>query len=76
MSRLRVAIVGGSGYAAGELVRLLLFHPRVEVTQVASGSHAGQYLHSIHPNLRKQTALRFCHPNDLTSCNLLLLRSE
>ena len=73
MSRLRVAIVGGSGYTAGELVRLLLFHPRVEVTQVASGSHAGQYLHSIHPNLRKQTQLRFCHPDDLTSCDLLLL---
>ena len=73
MSRLRVAIVGGSGYTAGELVRLLLFHPRVEVTQVASASHAGQYLHSIHPNLRKQTQLRFCHPDDLTSCDLLFL---
>jgi N-acetyl-gamma-glutamyl-phosphate/LysW-gamma-L-alpha-aminoadipyl-6-phosphate reductase len=73
MSRLQVAIVGGSGYAAGELARLLLFHPRVELTQVASSSHAGQYLHSVHPNLRKQSALRFCHPDDLTSCDLLLL---
>ena len=73
MSRLRVAIVGGSGYTAGELVRLLLFHPQVELTQVASSSHAGQYLHSIHPNLRKQTNLRFTHPDDLTSCDLLLL---
>ncbi len=73
MSRLRVAIVGGSGYTAGELARLLLFHPRVELTQVASSSHAGQYLHSVHPNLRKLSALRFCHPDDLTSCDLLLL---
>lgn len=73
MSRLRVAIVGGSGYTAGELARLLLFHPQVELTQVASSSHAGQYLHSAHPNLRKQSALRFCHPDDLTSCDLLFL---
>jgi len=73
MSRLRVAIVGGSGYAGGELIRLLLFHPQVELTQVASSSRAGQYLHSAHPNLRKVTSLRFCRPDDLTTCNLLFL---
>src|SRR6266516_3562070 len=73
MSRLRVAIVGGSGYAGGELARLLLFHPRVELTQVASNSHAGQYLHSVHPNLRRLCSLRFCHPDDLTSCDLVFL---
>ncbi|HEU0003214.1 MAG TPA: N-acetyl-gamma-glutamyl-phosphate reductase [Ktedonobacteraceae bacterium] len=73
MSRLRVAIVGGSGYTAGELARLLLFHPQVELTQVVSSSHAGQYLHSAHPNLRKQSLLKFCHPDDLTSCDLLFL---
>lgn len=73
MSRLRVAIAGGSGYTAGELIRLLLFHPQVELTQVASSSHAGHYLHSVHPNLRKLTSLRFCHPNDLSSCNVLFL---
>jgi len=73
MNRLQVAIVGGSGYTGGELARLLLFHPQVELTQVASSSHAGHYLHSVHPNLRKQSALRFCHPDDLTSCDLLFL---
>jgi N-acetyl-gamma-glutamyl-phosphate/LysW-gamma-L-alpha-aminoadipyl-6-phosphate reductase len=73
MNRLRVAIAGGSGYTAGELARLLLFHPQVELTQVASSSSAGHYLHSIHPNLRKQSTLRFCHPDDLTSCDLLFL---
>ncbi len=36
MSQLRVAIVGGSGYTGEELVRLLLFHPQVELSQVAS----------------------------------------
>lgn len=73
MSRLRVAIVGGSGYAGGELARLLLFHPQVELTQVASSSHAGHYLHSVHPNLRRLCSLRFCHPDDLTSCDIVFL---
>ncbi len=73
MSTVRVAIVGGSGYTGGELLRLLLFHPQVELAQVASASHAGQYVHSTHPNLRKLCTLRFCHPNDLTSCDLLFL---
>src|SRR3984893_54795 len=73
MNRLQVAIAGGSGYTGGELARLLLFHPQVELTQVASSSSAGHYLHSTHPNLRKQSTLRFCHPDDLTSCDLLFL---
>ncbi len=73
MSRLRVAIVGGSGYTGGELIRLLLFHPQVELTQIASGSQAGHFVHSAHPNLRKVTTLRFCHPDDLTSCDALFL---
>ncbi|MBA2392979.1 MAG: N-acetyl-gamma-glutamyl-phosphate reductase [Ktedonobacteraceae bacterium] len=73
MSQLHVSIVGGSGYTGGELIRLLLFHPNVELTQVASGSRAGQYVHSAHPNLRKITSIRFCHPDDLTSCDVLFL---
>ncbi|HLI08498.1 MAG TPA: N-acetyl-gamma-glutamyl-phosphate reductase [Ktedonobacteraceae bacterium] len=72
-NRIRAAIVGGSGYTGGELVRLLLFHPNVELMQVASSSHAGHYLHSVHPNLRKLSMLRFCHPDDLSSCDILFL---
>jgi N-acetyl-gamma-glutamyl-phosphate/LysW-gamma-L-alpha-aminoadipyl-6-phosphate reductase len=73
MSGLRVSIVGGSGYTGGELTRLLLFHPQVELAQVVSASHAGQYVQSAHPNLRRVTTLRFAHPDDLTSCDVLLL---
>ncbi len=73
MNRIRVAIVGGSGYTAGELLRVLLFHPQVEITQVASSSHAGYYVHSVHPNLRKLCSLRFCHTDDLSSCDVLFL---
>jgi N-acetyl-gamma-glutamyl-phosphate/LysW-gamma-L-alpha-aminoadipyl-6-phosphate reductase len=73
MSRIRVAIVGGSGYTAGELLRILLFHPQVEIVQVASSSSAGQYVYSSHPNLRGVTSLRYCHPDDLTASDLLFL---
>lgn len=73
MSRIRVAIVGGSGYTAGELLRILLFHPQVEIVQVASSGHAGQFIHSTHPNLRGVTALRYCRPDDLATCDLLFL---
>src|SRR5919109_2939244 len=73
MSRLRVSIVGGSGFTGGELVRLLLFHPQVELAQVASSSRAGHYLHSVHPNLRKLSTLRFCRPDELTNCDVLFL---
>lgn len=73
MSRVRVAIVGGSGYTAGELLRILLFHPQVEIVQVASSGHAGQFVYSTHPNLRGVTALRYCRPDDLTTCDLLFL---
>ena len=73
MNRQRIAIVGGSGYTGGELARLLLYHQHVELTQVTSNSHAGHYLHSVHPNLRKISTLRFSHPDDLTSCDILFL---
>jgi N-acetyl-gamma-glutamyl-phosphate/LysW-gamma-L-alpha-aminoadipyl-6-phosphate reductase len=50
--QVRAAIVGGSGYTGGELARLLLNHPRVQLSQIVSSSHAGKYLHHLHPNLR------------------------
>lgn len=73
MKRQRVAIVGGSGYTGGELARLLLYHPHVELTQVASNTYAGHYLHSVHPNLRKISMLRFSHPDELTTCDVLFI---
>ncbi|OYT69609.1 MAG: N-acetyl-gamma-glutamyl-phosphate reductase [Chloracidobacterium sp. CP2_5A] len=48
---LRVAVVGASGYIGGEIVRLLLDHPRVEVIAVTSRDSAGKALDAIHPNL-------------------------
>jgi N-acetyl-gamma-glutamyl-phosphate reductase len=47
----RVAVAGASGYAGGELLRLLAGHPDLELTTVSAGSSAGKPITSIHPNL-------------------------
>ena len=70
---LRASIVGGSGYGGGEVVRLLLSHPQVEIAQVTSESHVGQYLYNVHPNLRGRTALQFTSLDQLTECDVLFL---
>ncbi len=70
---MKVSIVGASGYTGGELLRLLLFHPKVEVAQVTSESHAGEYVHQQHPNLRKRTHLQFTSRNALGPCDVLFL---
>jgi N-acetyl-gamma-glutamyl-phosphate/LysW-gamma-L-alpha-aminoadipyl-6-phosphate reductase len=69
----RVSIVGASGYTGGELLRLLLFHPGVEIAQATSESHAGEYIHQQHPNLRKRTQLQFVSQSALQPCDLLFL---
>jgi N-acetyl-gamma-glutamyl-phosphate reductase len=51
MRMLRVAVAGASGYAGGEVLRLLLGHPDVEVGAVTAASSAGQRLGTIHPHL-------------------------
>lgn len=73
MSKIKVSIVGGSGYAGGELLRILLGHPHAEVAQVTSESSAGKYVHTRHPNLRKVTGLKFSSLAMLEPCDLLLL---
>lgn len=70
---IRASIVGGAGYAGGELIRLLHSHPEVEIGQVASGSRAGRFVHSVNPNLRKTVQLKYCSPDELAACDLLFL---
>lgn len=70
---LRVGIVGASGYTGGELLRLLLFHPQVSIVQATSESHAGEFIHQQHPNLRKRTSLQFVSQAALQPCDLLFL---
>lgn len=68
-----VSIVGGSGYAGGELLRLLLQHPEVSVRQVTSRHFAGQPVSLVHPNLRGLTSLVFCAPEEVKPCDVLFL---
>ncbi len=68
-----VGIVGASGYTGGELLRLLLSHPQVQVTQVTSEHHLGEYVYSLHPNLRKRTTMRFVSRQSLQPCDVLYL---
>jgi len=70
---IRAAIVGGSGFTGGELLRLLHFHPEVEVTQITSREHAGRYVYTVHPNMRAATKLQFIHPDALEESDILFL---
>jgi LysW-gamma-L-alpha-aminoadipyl-6-phosphate/LysW-L-glutamyl-5-phosphate reductase len=72
MSALRVSIVGASGYAGGELLRLLLGHPDVTIGQATSESNTGRYWHALHPNLRGHAQERFVSIADLEPCDVLL----
>jgi len=67
------SIVGASGYAGGELLRLLLDHPNVEISQATSERNAGSFVHFTHPNLRGRSKLKFSSVNDLEPCDLLFL---
>ena len=69
----KAAVIGASGYAGGELLRLLLGHPDIELVQAISRSQAGRYLYQAHPNLRKQTVLKFEPAEDLKDLDLLFL---
>ncbi len=70
---IKVSIVGASGYGGGELLRLLLFHPEIEIRQVTSESLAGKPVGRSHPNLRRVTDLKFNAMADLEPCDVLCL---
>ncbi|HVU74413.1 MAG TPA: N-acetyl-gamma-glutamyl-phosphate reductase [Mycobacteriales bacterium] len=55
----RVAVAGASGYAGGELLRLLSAHPEVELAALAAGSSAGEPVAAVHPQLRSLAGRRF-----------------
>ena len=68
---MKVSIVGASGYGGGELLRLLLQHPRIEVHQCTSERFVGKPVTRLHPNLRKRTALKFSSVQELEETDLL-----
>lgn len=72
-NKITVSIIGGSGYAGGELLRLLLFHQNIIISQVTSRRFAGLSVSKAHPNLRKISNLIFCKQEELTECDLLFI---
>ncbi|MFF1715964.1 N-acetyl-gamma-glutamyl-phosphate reductase [Streptomyces sp. NPDC058268] len=70
---LKVAVAGASGYIGGELLRLLLGHPEVEVAAATSNRYAGRRVDTAHPNLRSVTDLTFISPDDLGTYDVLFL---
>jgi len=57
--RFKAAVIGGSGYGGGELIRRLLLHPEVELARVASIDLVGEPLSAAHPNLEGRSSLVF-----------------
>ena len=70
---IKATILGASGYTGGELLRLLIPHPKVEVVQATSRQKLGEYVYQTHPNLRKQTTLKFTDPSELEPTDVLFL---
>lgn len=59
MSKIRVGIIGSAGYTGGELLRILIFHPNVEIVFANSASNAGNKLYDVHNDLFGDTELEF-----------------
>ena len=57
--KIRAGIIGGAGYTGGELVRLLLNHPAIEISFVQSKSNAGNVLSKVHEDLAGETEMVF-----------------
>ncbi|NLZ18678.1 MAG: N-acetyl-gamma-glutamyl-phosphate reductase [Bacteroidales bacterium] len=72
---IKVGIIGGAGYTAGELLRILVNHPEVEIVFVHSASNAGNYLYEVHGGLFGDTQLRFSDRWDLAAIDVLFLCS-
>ena len=70
---IKVGVVGGTGYTGVELLRLLVMHPKVELSMVTSRSEAGQKVSDMFPNLRGHTDVIFTEPDAavLAECDMV-----
>ena len=68
---IKVGIIGGAGYTAGELIRLLLGHPEVEIMFVHSSSNAGNRITDVHAGLLGETELMFTDEMPFEEIDLL-----
>jgi len=72
---IKAGIIGGAGYTAGELIRILLNHPEVEISFVHSESNAGNYLHDVHEGIFGETGMCFTDKVGLGGIDVLFLCS-
>ena len=70
---MKIGVVGASGYAGGELLRLLAGHPEFEAAVIAAGSNAGEEITSIHPQLSNYAGRKFVDTDPANLQNLDLL---
>ncbi len=70
---IKAGIVGATGYTGGELIRLLLMHPHVDIAVVTSRSEAGRHVTELFPNLRQRLDLAFTTPDtaQLAACDVI-----
>jgi N-acetyl-gamma-glutamyl-phosphate reductase len=72
---MKTAVIGGSGYAGGELLRLLAIHPHFEVSVVSAHSNAGELVTSVHPQLQSYSGRTFVAADsiDFSTIDLVFL---
>ena len=72
---MKTAVIGASGYAGGELLRLLAAHPHFEVVTITAHSNAGELVTSVHPQLQSYAGRRFVTSGemDFSSIELVFL---
>lgn len=72
---IRAGIIGGAGYTAGELIRLLINHPQTEISWIHSTSNAGNPVTDVHGGLFGETNLRFSDSHPLDEVDVVFLCS-
>lgn len=72
---MKIGVIGGSGYAGGELLRLLAGHPEFEVCCVSAHSNAGELITTVHPHLSNYANRKFSEfkASDFDCCELIFL---
>lgn len=68
---IKIGIIGGAGYTAGELIRLLIYHPEAEIVFINSQSNAGRKITDVHGGLLGETDLKFTDQLPLDTTDVL-----
>ena len=70
---IQVGIMGGAGYTAGELIRILLHHPKVKISFIHSNSYSGNLITDVHTDLLGDSVLKFTHQFDFHQVDVIFL---